>query len=522
MEESSEAHSAEDKASYEKNKRRLKTPTQLTALEKFYNEHKYPTEDMKSQLAEQIGLTEKQISGWFCHRRLKDKRLLRDEVCAEGRQDRSSGVVQDRGSGLRQDSCGSTKQGDRRLFDPREVESRRLYGQNSPSADLTFEPKSHYAGNLAPLDDASSGSSSALQDGFGSQGTDKYDNCRPVAKHEGISSFNRISANDMRYRPSGYLKVKGEIENAAITAVKRQLGRHYREDGPLLGIEFDPLPPGAFESPLGESTYGPLYVEDPTVPQSPQIYGIQKQPSLNTQHEEYNSKFSSRKAYEEGEDFSTVDRLDYSDCRPHNQFKQRYTPSSQIGDLGGWKSSSHMQEYPTGDAYAYNNGRRSGLTSKHAAEGMRSDYASGHLHTTSAKITSRKRESWLNDHDSVHTEFVEKSEIVRPRLSNLVLQHSESFNAGEGGPSKRISKEEKRYREQETTAEYIEPLREKMHPPKEMASAKRVRTKFPQQDLVRKTSVVMPPWKKQMKGSAAQMPSSLSNDEAADTSSSLG
>lgn len=35
--ESSEAHSAEDKASSEKNRRRFKTPTQLTALENFYN-----------------------------------------------------------------------------------------------------------------------------------------------------------------------------------------------------------------------------------------------------------------------------------------------------------------------------------------------------------------------------------------------------------------------------------------------------------------------------------------------------
>jgi len=158
------------------------------------------------------------------------------------------------------------------------------------------------------------------------------------------------------------------------------------------------------------------------------------------QHEEYNSKLSPQKAYEEGEDFSTVDRLDYSDYRPHNQFKQRYTPSSQIGDLGGWKSSVHMQEYPTGDAYAYNNGRRSGLTSKHAEEGMRSDFAFDHLHTTNAKITSRKRESRLNDYDAIHAEFVQNSEIVRPRPSNLVLQHSESFNAGEGGPSKRILK----------------------------------------------------------------------------------
>ncbi|CAI9764658.1 unnamed protein product [Fraxinus pennsylvanica] len=52
----------------------------------------------------------------------------------------------------------------------------------------------------------------------------------------------------IRFGPSGYLKVKGQDENSAITAVKKQLGSHYREDGPPLAIEFDPLPPGAFES----------------------------------------------------------------------------------------------------------------------------------------------------------------------------------------------------------------------------------------------------------------------------------
>ncbi|XLR53869.1 hypothetical protein S83_004541 [Arachis hypogaea] len=45
-------------------------------------EHKYPMEEMKQDLAEELGLTKKQISGWFCHKRLKDKRLLKDEAFA--------------------------------------------------------------------------------------------------------------------------------------------------------------------------------------------------------------------------------------------------------------------------------------------------------------------------------------------------------------------------------------------------------------------------------------------------------
>lgn len=39
-----------------------------------------------------------------------------------------------------------------------------------------------------------------------------------------------------------------KAEAAAIAAVEAQLGEPLREDGPPLGVEFDPLPPGAFTS----------------------------------------------------------------------------------------------------------------------------------------------------------------------------------------------------------------------------------------------------------------------------------
>lgn len=51
---------------------------------------------------------------------------------------------------------------------------------------------------------------------------------------------------------SGYLKVKGQSENAAVTLVKTQLGRQYREDGPRLTVEFDSLLPDAFGSLMEE------------------------------------------------------------------------------------------------------------------------------------------------------------------------------------------------------------------------------------------------------------------------------
>lgn len=284
---SGEMNSGDENTHSDKNKKRtIKTRAQVEALEKFYDgklfllimlcivsillcyahcftnkykqkcstfsEHKYPTELMKSQLAESLGLTEKQISGWFCHRRLKDKRLFNGEVYLNGKQDRSSGVIQDRGSGLRQDSCGSTKQGDDRTSDPREVESRRLTGVEFSTPDLTHEFGGHSTRNYNCMDDTSLGSTSSLRNTYFPHNADSFD--EGTSRYLTNSCPTDLKTVKPRNGPSGYLKVKGHVENSAITAVKRQLGRQYREDGPPLGVEFEPLPPGAFESPMQNNT----------------------------------------------------------------------------------------------------------------------------------------------------------------------------------------------------------------------------------------------------------------------------
>ena len=55
-------------------------------------------------------------------------------------------------------------------------------------------------------------------------------------------------------------KKKSQVQNLhlhpiallqAIAAVEAQLGEPLRDDGPILGIEFDQIPPGAFGSPIG-------------------------------------------------------------------------------------------------------------------------------------------------------------------------------------------------------------------------------------------------------------------------------
>ncbi|KAK4780103.1 hypothetical protein SAY87_016209 [Trapa incisa] len=256
----------------ESNKKKAKTPLQLEALKEIYRVNKYPSDEIKAHLAQQLGLTETQVKHWFCNRRVREKKVpLKDATCADGRQDRSIGIILKGGSVFHRDSSGSTKQGNRGShIDLRDTESRNLCVHDSPSADLTYELRSHYPGNNGAVEDTSSESSSALQEGCCLHCMDKHDIPYGLVTIHGIgipASSNPLREMRVNYRPSGNLEVRGEIENVAITAVKRQLGVHYREDGPPLGIDFQPLPPFAFNSAPGHSAlaFESYYDDDPAL-----------------------------------------------------------------------------------------------------------------------------------------------------------------------------------------------------------------------------------------------------------------
>lgn len=500
MEDSNEMHSEENKASLDNNKKRvLKTPAQLMALEKFYNEHKYPTEEMKTQLAEDLGLSEKQISGWFCHRRLKDKRLSRDETCANGRQDRSSGVIQDRASGLGQDSCGSTK--DYRYVDPREVESRRLSGHDFPAADITREHRVRYTERVVGMDNnTSSESSSSLQDRFSTQHDDPYDmeTSRYVTDNGVFSPLNSKGTENMGYKPSGYLKVKGEIENAAITAVKRQLGRHYREDGPPLGVEFDPLPPGAFESPM-DPVHEPSIGGDAAVLHSPDTSGVKRQSSPSSRYEAYNSKLSSQ--YMQQEKPGNMHGVDMAERKSCKQLRQKSTYLKDSNSSAGLNSSLDIYDKFPGGMSAYNGDRKNRMSSKHGHYGR--------------KITNEPTTPWLNESDKVRSPKIGQ----RSKASKSVAKYSETHDT-ERGLVTMSAREEKVDGEFKAMKDYQNPLGVMMTD--EKAVAKQGRVKFPQREYATNLSFSqIPERKNQIKGTAMEMPSSFSEDETAETNSSV-
>ncbi|KAJ0797032.1 putative transcription factor & chromatin remodeling DDT family [Helianthus annuus] len=59
---------------FKKPKRQMKTPYQLEILEKTYDSEMYPSEATRAELSESLGLTDRQLQMWFCHRRLKEKK----------------------------------------------------------------------------------------------------------------------------------------------------------------------------------------------------------------------------------------------------------------------------------------------------------------------------------------------------------------------------------------------------------------------------------------------------------------
>ncbi|XP_039048482.1 uncharacterized protein LOC120189232 isoform X2 [Hibiscus syriacus] len=496
MEDSGEIQTEENKVSLDVNKKRtVKTPDQVMALEKFYKELRFPSDEMKSQIALQVGLTEKQISSWFCHRRLKDKR--RDEHANE-RVDHSSGVIRDRGSGLRQDSSGSIKERDYRNIDPREVESGRISSQ-----EFLADRRSHQNPYDAHMEDTSSESSSPLQDMRFSESRDPHDMPTSVQLRQNGATLpidaNTRMAKSKVYKPSGYLKLKGESENPSITAVKRQLGRFYLEDGPLLGIEFDPPLNGAFEFPNSKPVSEPVDVGDPQQPHSSHISGVIKQPDLNFVDEVRNSMLSSHDSYMENSTFKTAHGFERQNKKSRQQLKYNSLLSSN--SFPGQNSSLDIHN-GSAEKDGVIDSKRSRMNTKLAVKRTRPYSFSNNPDPNGGKIDDEREKPCLHDDDN-HTYY---KALKKENLSK---------------PSARMVKAEKLGGKQKPKNEY--PVRVKTDPTNESRVAKQVNVEFPQQDVVSNASHARSPLLTNLtKRSTMDVPSSFSEDETAETCSSSG
>ncbi|WOK99092.1 hypothetical protein Cni_G07804 [Canna indica] len=241
-----------DMLSPKKIKNRLKTPDQVQALEKVYNEHKYPSEALKLQVANQIELSLKQVSRWFFHRRLKDKKLLQNDASGNCKQNISGSLINDHNSGVEQESCSSSKQGDLHV-DPKDVESKWSRGYH-PSTVASFQQKARHGrvpgsicSNTRPHVRSSLWQGEIQQDKIPGSGN--------ISKHffrDENHNLIKSSSKSRRLMMNSTDFYKSSNENNVVSSVKRKLGEFYCEEGPPLGVHFDPLPPGAFDSSFTE------------------------------------------------------------------------------------------------------------------------------------------------------------------------------------------------------------------------------------------------------------------------------
>ncbi|KAL1807972.1 uncharacterized protein LOC108196733 isoform X1 [Daucus carota subsp. sativus] len=508
-----------------KPKRKVKTPAQIGGLERLYEEHKYPSESLKMQLAESLGLTEKQVSGWFCHRRLKDKKL-KDDPNAYGKQDRSSGVIQDRGSGLKQDSCGSTKQGEQRHSEPREVESKRFTGEKVPgSQDITCEPVSDQIQNDSGTDDTSSGSSFPLQNNYFSRSTEPRGMVTSIdVSRKGNSKAVAVEGLKVRTKPSGYLKVKVQAEHVAITSVKRQLGRHYKEDGPPLGIEFDPLPPGAFESPIRDAVEEPGLVCE-SIPFSSRNSMTCKQRHPGRGYGDYLSRASSRNS---DLDMTSMQVMQKSNSREnyldlHGEKKPTF--SYDRNSAGKMYSSMEMNEDFAREAVRDIRDGKEMRTTHHGRinefdfnRRMKESASNDRVPMYGKRLDRRQREP--SDFGDVGEKFtLTKSSESRP--SNFPVKHNDFFPLEERKASRQAIKETDAYGKKRQFDAYYDPVEVSAFPANEIRPAnKRSREDLPKQGYAAKPLMnVVPPWNAPRR-SLAEVPSSFSEDETGETSTS--
>ncbi|XP_057450626.1 homeobox-DDT domain protein RLT2-like isoform X3 [Lotus japonicus] len=185
-------------------KRKMKSASQLELLEKTYAVEAYPGEVLRAELSEKLGLSDRQLQMWFCHRRLKDRKA----------------------------TPGSNK----------------LLNDSPP----TSGPVGERAEQVAKADVKHDGGVASELRPFG------HPDSWRVVPQPGIMAFPIMGAAGLPAMESSSYNEPHQTreELRAIAFMERQLGEPLREDGPILGMEFDSLPPGAFGAPIGAVTMG--------------------------------------------------------------------------------------------------------------------------------------------------------------------------------------------------------------------------------------------------------------------------
>ncbi|KAJ6850982.1 homeobox-DDT domain protein RLT2 isoform X2 [Iris pallida] len=193
-------------------KRKMKSPFQLEVLEQTYAVETYPSEALRAELSAKIGLSDRQLQMWFCHRRLKD----------------------------------------RKYPPPAKKAKNEETPPTPPPPPLPLPPVTTVHVPVLPASDVMMGTSFG-----GSSGGESRKSAARAARVEASCSAGRRYYDTMP--PPGMMAPPMPVpltpqlsmaELRVIASVEAQLGEPLREEGPILGVEFEPLPPGAFGAPI--------------------------------------------------------------------------------------------------------------------------------------------------------------------------------------------------------------------------------------------------------------------------------
>eukprot|EP00250_Pteridium_aquilinum_P007069 c16863_g2_i1 orf=1212-2663(+) len=199
---------------HEDKKRKMKTPLQLETLERVFAEEKYPSEAIRVQLSTQLGLSNRQLKMWFCHRRLKERKSKEED-----------------------EEPGSSDKSSHQLKEAPSYRRPALFPSPPRKADCSFKREEQLSGGSYNSQDDSAWKFRRRPDGFAEKELDS-----PRRKRSRQTASN--GADCWRI-----------AELQAIASVEAQLGEPLRWDSPCLGIEFDPLPQGAFALPAVPSPH---------------------------------------------------------------------------------------------------------------------------------------------------------------------------------------------------------------------------------------------------------------------------
>ncbi|XP_020587732.1 homeobox-DDT domain protein RLT2-like isoform X2 [Phalaenopsis equestris] len=199
-------------------KRKMKTPSQIDVLEKAYTVSSRLSEQMRQELALKTELSSREISMWFANKRFQGKQahLLRESK----RED---------------------------------VHPLPIHSNPSGGGSGFVLAACHFMDSTMNEASVSERCSELI---------------RPMGKTQVQQLMPKLQ------------KTHHELDPSVLTFMERKLGGRLIEDGPLVGMTFDPLPPGAFGSPLCSGNEMMRKLKRPT--RAPKAKSILKQNAGST------------------------------------------------------------------------------------------------------------------------------------------------------------------------------------------------------------------------------------------------